>query len=61
MSNPFEHPGYEESILYSNDDYEPYGYVAPQLLSVSDAGLHTARLGNHERVIEAALLQKFEI
>jgi len=61
MSNPFDHPGYEESISYSNDDYEPYGYASPRLLPVADAVFTSTSSRSHERAVEALLSQRSEI
>jgi len=61
MSNTFDHPGYEESISYSNDDYEPYGYVSPRLLPVTDSVFTSAHARSHERTVAALLSQRSEI
>jgi hypothetical protein len=58
MSDLFDQTGFEDSILNSNDDYEPYGYVAPQLMPAG-AGMVTERRNPiHHRIIEAELLSQ---
>ena len=61
MSNANHRRGFEESVLFSDDDYEPYGYASPQLLPVAVAtpGAY-AKLGPYEREIEAAVLRRLE-
>lgn len=46
--------GYEDSVINSGDDYEPYGYIPPMRLQV----LETAQGADdtRDRVIEAQLL-----
>lgn len=58
MTNAIIRTGFEESILYSDDDYEPYGYVSPQLAT----GLESVGNWNHpyERQIEAAVLRRLD-
>ena len=49
-----DQPGYSDSVLESSEDYEPYGYVSPELQPIGEvnAGRNTA----FDRVIEAQLL-----
>ena len=62
MTRIFQRAGFEEAILDSADDYEPYGFVEPRLVPVS-AGNHATRQAAAEardrRVIEAAVLGYF--
>lgn len=62
MSNALHHPGFEESVLYSDDDYEPYGYNSPRLTSTTEATQSAlwSRFGPYEREIEAAVLRKLD-
>lgn len=57
MRHIADQPGFEDAILNSDDDYEPYGYVTP--LPVSMETSHHSRIRNaaHDRVIEAQLLR----
>ncbi|MEA3278969.1 MAG: hypothetical protein U9Q81_27485 [Pseudomonadota bacterium] len=61
MTYAFNQAGFETSILNSDDDFEPYGFVAPQLAS---AGFEhqpgRTGFGTHHRVIEAAVLRGLE-
>ena len=62
MTRIFNYPGFEEAILNSADDYEPYGFVEPRLAAVSadDHALRQATVqALDQRVIEAALLARF--
>jgi hypothetical protein len=59
MSNGLHHTGFEESILYSDDDYEPYGYVSPQLEPVSGSAANSSSCP-YEREIEAAVLRRLD-
>jgi len=59
MSKAFNRPGFEESILYSDDDYEPYGYGSPQLAAAEMQAVYS-RSGPYEREIEAAVLRNLE-
>jgi len=59
MSNAFNRPGFDESVLYSDDDYEPYGYGSPQLLPAEVQAAY-ARFGPYEREIEAAVLRRLD-
>jgi hypothetical protein len=61
MSDAMNRPGFEESILYSDDDYEPYGYVSPQVVAAAEAQQPVySRYGPYEREIEAAVLRRLE-
>ena len=63
MSNAFHRPGYEESVLYSDDEFEPYGYASPALAKVGGAQQRVdaySRFGPYEREIEAAVLRRLE-
>jgi len=57
MSNVINRMGYEESILYSDDDYEPYGYASPRVAQVAETEPAYSHFGPHEREIEAAVLR----
>lgn len=59
MSNSFNRSGFEESVLYSNDDYEPYGYASPQVASTYE-GAGYAITCPYEREIEAAVLRRLD-
>jgi len=50
----YDHSGYEDAVINSGDDYEPYGYLPTMGLQTmeSRAGVSDA----YERVIEAQLL-----
>lgn len=50
----YDHSGYEDAVIHSSDDYEPYGYL-------SEARLQSIEIAQgaddtHDRVIEAQLL-----
>lgn len=60
MRNAFDREGFEESILYSDDDYEPYGYVSTQLALHTEAAT-SSRFGPYEREIEAAVLRQLDV
>lgn len=57
MSNTFNRSGFEESILYSDEDYEPYGFVSPQAVQGRDKSAHSSSRP-YEREIEAAVLRR---
>jgi len=59
MSNAFNHSGFEESILYSDEDYEPYGYVSPQTVLDSHTSGHSSPCP-YEREIKAAVLRQLD-
>jgi hypothetical protein len=59
MSNAFDRAGFEASVLYSDEDYEPYGYVSPQLAPVAGAAGHGS-ICPYEREIEEAVLHKLD-
>lgn len=62
MNRIFHRAGFEEAILDSADDYEPYGFVEPRLVPVSvgdDAARQAAAKTRDQRVIEAAVLGHF--
>ncbi|MFN2130673.1 MAG: hypothetical protein ACK2VD_09115 [Anaerolineae bacterium] len=58
MRNPYDPTldaaGYADCVLDSSDDYEPYGYVRPELQLKSVA--REAPNRNFDRAIEAQLL-----
>ena len=54
MSEHFDNVGYEDCALSSGDDYEPYGYLPPELRQVEFAP--QPRQAVADRVIEAELL-----
>lgn len=60
MRNPHQYDGFEDAVLRSNEDYEPYGYAQPQLASHAFAGAQLRERGLYERdrVIEAAVLAR---
>lgn len=62
MTRIFHRAGFQESILNSAEDYEPYGFVEPGLVPVSadeSAARQATSLEREKRVIEAALLAHF--
>ena len=62
MTRIYHRAGFEEAILGSADDYEPYGFVEPGLVPVSagdDATRQAAAKARDQRVIEAAVLGHF--
>ena len=59
MSNTFNRSGFEESILYSDEDYEPYGYVSPQTVQGSETSGYSSPCP-YEREIEAAVLRRLD-
>ena len=60
MTRIFNRPGFEEAILNSADDYEPYGFVEPRLAEVAIDARDDATRARDQRVIEAALLARFQ-
>jgi hypothetical protein len=48
--------GFEESVLNSYDDYEPYGYDAPRLAHAEAIPSAQCTRSARDRVIEAELL-----
>jgi len=61
MSDDFNCPAYEESILHADDDYEPYGYESLQLVPLESVPQAEAvsRFGAYEREIESMALSRF--
>jgi hypothetical protein len=62
MPTSFHRAGFEEAILDSADDYEPYGFVEPGLIPVAadeSAARQAARAERDRRVIEASLVELF--
>ena len=59
MTNAYNRPGFEESVLYSDDDYEPYGYASPELAQAEIQPAYS-RFGPFEREIEAAVLRRLD-
>jgi hypothetical protein len=57
MTEAFDRMGFEESVLYSDDDYEPYGYVTVQ--PAAEAATQPC-LGPFEREVEAAVLRQLD-
>ena len=55
--NPF---GYDESVLQSDDDFEPYGFDSPRLAEVACNPEAAPRGRNFCPVIEAAVLMGIE-
>jgi hypothetical protein len=49
-----DQPGYSDCVLESSEDYEPYGFVSPELQPVSE--INARRNTAFDRVIEAQLL-----
>ena len=63
MRHTIDHRGFEESVLYSNEDFEPYGFTAIELVPVTNAARDSggaSRLGPYERAIEAAVLRRLD-
>jgi len=59
MSHPFDTAAFEDSILNSSDDYEPYGFLASHTTTVH--GPHVdRRFGIYARAIEASVLDDFD-
>lgn len=54
MQNTFRHAGYEDAILNSGDDFEPYGFVSPRLQPVNGT---SHEFDPARREIEAAVLR----
>lgn len=59
MSNVYDRTAFEDAILYSDDDYEPYGYATPQLEIGTDTP-NGSRFEPYKREIEAAILKRLE-
>jgi hypothetical protein len=55
--NPF---GYDESVLKSDDDFEPYGFDSPRLAEVARNSENTMQGRNFRQVIEATVLMGIE-
>jgi hypothetical protein len=61
MSHPFDTAAFEDSILNSNDDYEPYGFLASHAVAAAHGRPHVdRRFGIHARAIEASVLDNFD-
>jgi hypothetical protein len=58
MYDIFDQAGFQESVLNSYDDFEPYGYGAPHLMPALSS--HTTPRGQsvRDRVIEAEILNQ---
>jgi hypothetical protein len=56
MKAAFDQAGFEDSILNSYEDYEPYGFVSPQLIPVGATTHPASRDYGRDRVIESDLL-----
>ena len=59
MSNAYDRTAFEDAILYSDDDYEPYGFVTTQCEIGRDTS-DGSSFGPYEREIEAAVLKRLE-
>jgi hypothetical protein len=55
--NPF---GYDESVLESDEDFEPYGFNSPRLAEVAWSPERALRRRDFSRVVEAAALNGIE-
>lgn len=58
MYDSFDQAGFEDSVLNSQDDFEPYGYAVPQLMPISAARHTSFRQAVYDRVIEAEILSQ---
>jgi hypothetical protein len=56
MNDHFDQAGFADSILDSYDDFEPYGFVTPQLRPAVIVPTRPVHERTRERVIEAELL-----
>ena len=56
MNDHFDEAGFADSVLNSHEDFEPYGFVAPQVGPATAAYPAARKDGLRERVIEAELL-----
>jgi hypothetical protein len=56
MNDHYDPAGFADSVLDSYEDYEPYGFVAPQLMPVTATPPATRRDQDRDRAIEAELL-----
>jgi len=54
MSDHYDAAGYDDCVLKSGDDYEPYGYLPPELRQVEFTP--QSRGNTFDRVVEANLL-----
>lgn len=59
MRHPYDRAGFDDAILCSDDDYEPYGFAAPRL-AVHDRLVPWGhqRTSHRDRVIEARVLRQ---
>ena len=59
MRHPYDCAGFDEAILRSDDDFEPYGFVQPQLAACDTLSRRDSQRPAHfNRVIEAAALRQ---
>lgn len=60
MNHPYDRAGFDDAVLRSSQDFEPYGYVQPRLAALEEAArrIEAWRPGGYarERVIEGAVL-----
>jgi hypothetical protein len=60
MHHPHDRAGFEDSVLHSNQDFEPYGYGQARLATLEEAAqrLQPWQPAGYarDRVIEAAVL-----
>lgn len=52
--------GYDESVLASDEDFEPYGFGSPHLAEAAWEPAAAPRPGTFSQVIEAALLAEIK-
>lgn len=58
MIKRFNRPGFEESILHSDDDFEPYGFVSLDLQASGTESPGHIGSSPFVREIEAAVLRR---
>ncbi|MCU0836461.1 MAG: hypothetical protein MUC77_18820 [Chromatiaceae bacterium] len=59
MRHTYDPAGFDEAILRSDDDFEPYGFAQPQLAAYDTRSPWDPRRPAHlDRVIEAAVLRQ---
>jgi hypothetical protein len=63
MTYQFDRAAFEDSVLNSGDDYEPYGFIIPyhaaRGVAISPASSE-GRLGAHVPVIDGSFLDDFD-
>jgi hypothetical protein len=58
MRHPYDCAGFDEAILSSDDDFEPYGFAQPQLATYDPWARWDQRPAHLDRVIEAGVLRQ---